>query len=161
MEAQYYTLQRFCSGVDATLGALFALVPPGIHDPLNQPSFRCFTCEDEKREVKVKGETRIPAGRYEIKLRAEGGMHPKYASKFPGLHRGMLHLQSVPGFEYVYIHIGNTDDHTEGCILVGRSADSAAMAIGASSPAYQDLYREIIAAMDDGSRVFIDIQDYA
>jgi hypothetical protein len=155
-------LHRFKSGKDATLGALFALVRPGadLSQP-PQPDFRCFTCEDEKRAIKVPGETRIPAGRYEIKLRAAGTIHQTYVARYPGLHRGMLHLQNVPGFEWIYLHTGNTDKHTEGCILVGRSADSATMSIGASSPAYQDLYREVIAAMDAGCRVFIDIRDYA
>lgn len=153
-----FVLFRFQSAKDATLGALFALTElPGA----TEPSFRCFTCEDEKRAIKVPGETRIPAGRYQIKLRAAGSMHPKYASKFPGLHRGMLWLQDVPGFTNVYIHIGNDDDDTEGCILLGRSADSAIMEVGSSSPAYQDIYREMIAAMDAGHQVWIDIRDYA
>lgn len=153
-----YALFRFHSQKDATLGALFALTELPT---ATEPSFRCFTCEDEKRAIKVPGETRIPAGRYEIKLRTAGGMHPKYASKFPGLHRGMLHLQDVPNFTNVYIHIGNSDDNTEGCILVGRSADAATMLVGASSPAYQDLYREFIREFDAGNSVFLDIRDYA
>ena len=27
-------------------------------------------------------------------------------------HKGMLHVQDVPGFEYILIHTGNTDEHT-------------------------------------------------
>ena len=59
-------VQRFSSGDDSTLGLLFD-VSGGDRE------FLCFTLEDEKRDIKVKGETRIPAGKYEIKLRKAGG----------------------------------------------------------------------------------------
>jgi len=150
-----YALFRFQSGKDATLGALFALTElPAA----TEPSFRCFTCEDESRPVKVKGETRIPAGRYEIKLRAAGGMHPKYASKFPGLHRGMLHLQDVPGFEWVYIHIGNDDDDTAGCILVGDGAHVGGT-LSESTVAYRRLYGVVSNAILAGEPVSIEVRD--
>lgn len=155
-------LFRFDSTADSTLGAIFTLVTVALMpEEVRKPAFRCFTVEDEYRPSKVKGETRIPQGRYEIKLRAAGSMHPKYASKFPGLHRGMLWLQNVPGFEYVYIHIGNDDDDTEGCILVGRGVDAETKTVSKSAFMYESLYREIIEAFDAGKQVFIDVRDYA
>lgn len=157
MKEANFVLHRFISGIDATLGAIFRFFPSGM----TPPSFRCFTVEDEFRAVKVAKETRIPQGRYELKLRTEGGMHPKYAEKFKGLHRGMLWLQNVPGFEHVYIHIGNSDDNTEGCILVGRGADAETMTVTKSASMYESLYREIIEAFDGGSRVFLEVRDYA
>jgi len=69
--------------------------------------FEAFTLEDTYHAIKVPGETRIPAGKYDIKLRTEGGLHNKYKAKFGSMHKGMLWLQNVPGFEWVYIHIGN------------------------------------------------------
>jgi len=60
------SLQRFHDSGQSTLGLL------SVND-----QFLCFTLEDEGREIKVKGETRIPAGRYQIKLRAEGGNAPE------------------------------------------------------------------------------------
>ena len=94
---------RYDSGSDSTLSIL------GIPA---EKEFLCYILEDEHRDVKVAGETRIPAGRYEIKLRPpeQGNVNAKYMSKFPDMHKGRLWLQDVPGFTWIYIHIGNTDD---------------------------------------------------
>ncbi len=72
-------------------------------------AFQCIGLEDEYREDKVPGETRIPAGKYRMGLRTEGGMTQRYAKKFAGTHVGMLHVLDVIGFTYIYIHVGNTD----------------------------------------------------
>ena len=37
------------------------------------------------------------------------------------MHKGMLWVRDVPGFEYILIHTGNTDEHTAGCLIVGDS----------------------------------------
>ena len=128
------TLERMTSDSDATIGALYA-----------EGEFQCFTLEDEFRLNKVPQETRVPAGTYQIKLRSEGGMHPKYAAKFP-FHKGMLWLQDVPGFDWIYIHVGNTDKHTAGCILVGDGAMARAanMSLQNSVDAYTRLYRQVV-----------------
>ena len=105
---------RFSSQKDSTHGLLFENTDIGR-------KFLCYTLEDEARALKVKGETRIPAGVYKIELRAEGGFHSRYAKKYPGIHQGMLHVTDVPGFEWILIHTGNTDEHTAGCLLVGDS----------------------------------------
>ncbi len=149
-----YRLHRFSSGIEATLGVVHKVSGPLL-------SFRCFTLEDEKRAIKVMGETRIPAGRYEIRLRTEGGMSAKYAAKYPW-HKGMLWLQNVPGFEWVYIHVGNLDKHTAGCVLIGYSADSTGnMSIGKSELAYETLYKEIAKHLQNGDKVFIEVVDFA
>ena len=67
-------------------------------------------------------ENRIPAGIYDVRLRKIGGFDGRYKKKFAGFHRGMLHIQDVPNFKYVLIHIGNTDKNTAGCLLVGAGA---------------------------------------
>ena len=107
---------RYSSGADSTLGLLF------INDA-NGREFLAYTLEDEFREEKVSAETRIPEGTYDIKLRTEGGFHNRYSTKFgTPWHKGMLHVQDVPGFEYILIHTGNTDEHTMGCLLVADSS---------------------------------------
>lgn len=140
-------LIRYSSDSDSSGGLLFI-----------DGKFFCYVCEDEKREFKIHGETRIPNGCYKIKLRNEGGMTKRYAAKYD-FHRGMLHLQDVPGFEWVYIHTGNNDDHTEGCLLVGYQAKriDGENEIHTSRAAYICLYLKILDAIDAGEEIEIEI----
>jgi hypothetical protein len=108
----------------------------------------CFGLEDEPREIKVAGETRIPAGYYRVGVRNLGGFNQRYSARFPDMHRGMLHVLDVPNFEYILIHCGNTDGHTAGCLLVGRDVitTSGAMRLIDSTSAYKLLYDKVIDA---------------
>lgn len=143
-------VNRIKSNKNETLGELFI---DGV--------FQCFTLEDEARTIKVKGETRIPAGRYEIKLRMIGGKHAKYLKNFPHLHKGMLWLQNVPSFEYILIHVGNEQKDTEGCLLVGKTKSevNGKITIGSSRIAYTELYSKVAAELVAGRKVFITITD--
>ncbi len=138
-------LDRYKSESDFTLGKLY------INDV-----FECYTLEDEKREVKVMHETRIPAGTYEIKLRLFGGHHERYKVKFP-FHKGMLWLQDVPNFKDILIHIGNTDEDTSGCILVGKNVGDGR--IVESTRAYKDMYLKVLAAFERDEKVTITVND--
>ena len=72
--------------------------------------FECFTLEDKEREVKIKGETAIPKGKYKVII--------NQSNRFKKL---LPLLLEVKGFEGVRIHAGNSNHDTEGCILVGKS----------------------------------------
>lgn len=144
-------VNRFVSNKEETIGVFLV-------DGLPQ----AVTCEDQLQKVKVKGETRIPEGTYELGLRKEGGHHEKYAKMFPNLHKGMLELQNVPGFQYILIHIGNTEKDTDGCILVGEKFTVAAngrLSIENSTVAYQRIYKLIIDQMSSGKKVSITIKN--
>lgn len=148
-----FFMDREPSGTDSTLGE--------IKDAAGQ--FICYTCEDEYRKEKVMHETRIPAGRYEIKLRDEGGMTQRYADKFPEMHKGMLWLQDVENFEWIYIHIGNTDDHSSGCILVGTTKrpdmKNGGGSVAGSVNAYRRIYPMMAEPLSKGDKVFLTITD--
>lgn len=121
--------------------------------------FECHTLEDEYREVKVWGKTRIPEGTYDIKLRREGKMHIDYARIFKDVfHDGMIWLQDVPNFKWIYIHCGNTSESTRGCLLVGKEADIKNKRINYSRKAYRLLYPKIREAIKKGKKVTIEIK---
>ena len=101
-----------------------------------------FTCEDIFRSKKIAGETRIPSGTYDIKLRLEGELVQKYNKKY-NWHRGMIWLQNVPDYSFVYIHVGNTFKDTEGCILIGYGADVLTGEISQSVKAYTDFCADV------------------
>ena len=135
-----------------------------MFDTTKGRKFLAYTLEDEYRETKEKGETRIPAGTYKIKLRKEGGFHGRYTTKYGSMHKGMLHVQDVPGFDYILIHKGNTDEHTDGCLLVGNTQTENIGTkdgfIGASGDAYKRIYPPIAKVLEDGGDVEITYVDF-
>lgn len=154
-------VQRLFGSKEDTIGTLFIDCEPGS-----------FTLEDEYRTHKVFSETRVPAGRYKVSLRAEGGTHERYKKKFPDFHRGMLCIHNAPDwklvnagmeFQYILIHIGNDDDDTAGCLLVGDSAFSNVPqgkgSIGQSTQAYERIYKKIAGHLVNGGDVWITYKD--
>lgn len=131
-------LKRFSGADESTLGLVFV-----------EQKFFCYALEDQHNEPKIPGETRIPAGRYQIKLRNEGGMITRYKKRF-SWHGGMLWLQDVPGFRFIYLHVGNKDDDSDGCILVGDGQVQNVTERGqvtSSVAAYRRLYETITEAL--------------
>lgn len=121
----------------------------------------CFTLEDEYREDKISGETRIPAGRYPVVKRTVGGFFERYKRRFGSWHGYMLEVLGVPGFTDILFHCGNTDEDTSGCILVGDIADInrglPGMTIGRSANAYVRFYQVVKQAIDAGRPVVLEI----
>lgn len=136
-------------GRDATNGLLFI-------DGL----FECYTLEDQYQEVKVMHETCIPEGTYDVKFRTVGGFHERYKKRYGNSHYGMLHLQDVPGFTYILIHAGNTDEHTSGCLIVGETQQDLDVSedgfIGSSGKAYVKLYNKVAKQLLIGNPVTIE-----
>ena len=148
---------RFSSQADSTSGLLFEITSVGRR-------FLCYTLEGEYQALKVKGETRIPAGTYDIKFRKKGRLHTKYNKKYPTIHCGMLHITDVPNFEYILIHTGNTDEHTSGCLIVGDTQENNLIVengwVGKSTNAYKRIYPVIAAALEKKEKVTITYTDY-
>jgi len=143
-------LIRLQENKDATLGVLY-----------NGMNFVCYTLEDEYRQEKIRGETRIPDGEYEIKFRTV--LSPKterYRKRFPWF-TWHLELKDVPNFKYVYLHIGNSDDDSDGCILLGDSADSNTFKIWNSSNAFETFYKVVSSKLVSGEKVVIKIYNRA
>jgi hypothetical protein len=122
------TVERFDFGSDDTIGKLYI-----------DGKFYCYTIEDEERKDKVKGETCIPKGIYKVGKRHS----PKFSPRFG---HSMLWIKDVPGFQYILIHTGNTDDDTEGCLIVGMRIGQRAVLD--SKIAYNKIYPIISDAID-------------
>jgi hypothetical protein len=81
-------------------------------------TFFAYTCEDTDRKLngncsrKIKNETAIDAGRYEVAL--------TFSNRF---QKYLPLLLGVPCFEAIRIHGGNTAANSEGCILIGSESD--------------------------------------
>jgi hypothetical protein len=93
--------------------------------------------EDEKRTVKVHGETRIDAGIYNLSLTdspkfskeyyrdefgnlilAKDRVNEELKQKYKWPHE-LITVENVKNFTRVLWHWGNTDDDTDACYLVG------------------------------------------
>lgn len=127
------TLKRRWLIDNATLGELFI-----------DGEYFCYTLEDKVRDVKIKGITAIPYGSYKVVI--------DWSSHFG---KRMPHILSVPNFEGVRIHAGNTAIDTEGCILVGFTKGEAT--IGKSRDAYDQLFTAFEASFNRNEDITIDI----
>ena len=75
----------------------------------------------------------------------------------------MLHITGVPGFSWILIHCGNTDDDTDGCILVGDTVEqniSKAGFLGNSTTCYRRVYPKILNVIQKQKKVIIKIINF-
>lgn len=116
----------------------------------------CFTLEDKVREVegqpvekwKVKDETAIPAGTYTVTLENS----PKFGID-------TITVQQVPGYSGIRIHAGNTEQNTEGCIILGyKLNDDGTIRVGTTRPAVADLKLKIKKALQEGQKVYLELR---
>jgi hypothetical protein len=153
-----YEVLRISSQKDSTSGLLFEVNN-------GKRTFLCYTLEDEQRDVKVWGETRIPEGTYKLTLRTEGGWHNRYLSKFgTPFHKGMIYVNDVPGFEWILWHAGNDDSDTAGCLLLGEGQESNLIKkdgwVSSSVNAYKFVYPRVASAIEAGLNVEVEYIDY-
>lgn len=121
----------------------------------------CYIIEDEFRYKKIKHETRIPAGFYQIIPRVFGGYHQRYLKRYGGnWHKGMLEIVGVnegdTNFTDILIHTGNNESHTSGCLIVGKTKYEGG--VGNSRDAYKELYPKLIRQAEN-SNLYIHICD--
>ena len=112
----------------------------------------CDTIEDKDRGLddsmtaneilkrKVKGQTAIPTGHYNIDITYS----PKYKRMMPL-------LLNVKGFSGIRIHSGNTSKDTEGCLIVGKNKQ-VGMVLES-----RDTYQRLFEMMQGEKNITIDI----
>jgi len=145
-----------------TVGALYRIVK-NKNSKGYKRHFLCWTLEDTAHVEKIKGETRIPSGRYEMKFRTVGGHHLVYAKKYSNIHYGMLELQNVPNFKYILIHTGNSHNDTMGCLLVGSAISlsvNGSRNVLNSVTTYKKVYPIIAAELLKGKKVYITMANF-
>jgi len=115
--------------------------------------FLCYGLEDAVREIedkpveswKVYGKTAIPYGTYPVEI-----------TRSSRWKKDMLQIMDVPGFSGIRIHSGNTDEDTDGCLLVGTTKGNNF--IGNSRLALVRLYGIVQAALGNGDDVSISFE---
>ncbi len=154
-----FILQRLNDNRKSTIGTLFKKITVGQSEKL---VLQAFTIEDEYRDEKVSGETRIPAGFYKLGLRQEDT--PKtlqYRAKYPWFKKH-IEVLNVKGFTGVYIHIGNSDSDTDGCLLIGDSVDNNTISDGNltnSTVSFKRFYDSVYDELEGGAVVTLEIRE--
>lgn len=111
--------------------------------------------DEEIKEIKQKGITAIPTGRYKVVMNVQSPKFSKY--KQYEFCKGYLpRLVDVPGYEGVLIHIGNYPKDTDGCILVGKNTVKGA--VMNSTDTFKKLYDILKNADEAGEDIYITIE---
>lgn len=153
------SLERLYATNEATIG-VFKEVTPSFRSLLG------FVCEDQPQKgPKIKGETRIPAGRYRLVLnKVETDLTNKYRAKYPWFKWHIM-LENVPNFVGIYIHIGNDDDDTDGCLLMGdilnniTLAKNAKQMIQESTLCYERFYKTYVPLLEANTPIYLTVTD--
>lgn len=144
----YSKIIRVAEGKQSTLGQLY------INDV-----FQCYLLEDKIRPVKIYKQTAIPTGIFRLRLNTWGGKNTVYQSRFGNWHKGMIEIDNIPNFDYVYIHIGNTFKDTAGCPLCGFGFDFVRgdYAVNKSQDAYKMIYPKLVEiAKDSNNKIVVE-----
>ena len=113
---------------------------------------------EEIKKIKIKGNTCIPYGTYNITLDVYS---PKFGNKsyYKEVCNGKVpRLLNVKGFDGILIHVGdgpNGHRLTEGCILVGRNTIKGGLTEGKKY--FQLLYNQMLEAKKRGEKIKITI----
>lgn len=172
---RYITVQRQLTQKDLTLSSFSS----------KDINIKGVGIEDEKRNVKVAGETRIDAGIYPIQLmnsphfskeywRDDDGnlIHFKVRSTAPSEVKAKYHTQhegiyllNIKNFVGVMWHWGNTDDDTEACYIVGgmfgklKGQDAVLVSRMKYVEIYPKIFRAYQEAQKENSRILIQYID--
>ena len=113
---------------------------------------------EEIRKIKIKGNTCIPYGTYNVTLDVYS---PKFGSKsyYKEVCNGKVpRLLNVKGFDGILIHVGdgpNGHRLTEGCVLIGRNTIKGGLTEGKKY--FQLLYNQMLEAKKRGEKIKITI----
>jgi len=145
------SLLRFHDDGHTTLGLLY----------INN-KFYCYTLEDTHHDVKIAGETRIPAGSYPVDFCIEEtDMTLTYRAQFSEWFTFHLEIKNVPNFQGIYLHNGGTHKDTAGCVLVSDSFNVSKdqKVLTNSKNTFETMYRFLTKQLNSGNKIIITIKD--
>lgn len=129
--------------------------------------FLCDTIEDKDRgldqsmteaniaKIKVKHQTAIPTGRYEIDMNTVSGTFVKKQSYKDFCGGKVPRLKYVKGFSGILIHSGTDQDSSSGCIIVGEN--KVVGKVINSWATFKRIYTLMQAAASKGEKITIEI----
>ena len=148
-------LERIAKRKTYTIGHLYML-----HQVIDEYStgeakeYLCDTLEPTWRDYangayKVKGKSAIPEGRYSVVI----SYSPKFKKWLPILLGGPEFNKQWQG---VRIHAGNTENHTQGCILVGENKIVGRLLNSCNT--LLDLKQKMVEAKGRGEAIWLTIK---
>lgn len=155
-----WLLQRYSDNGKSSQGLLFNKANPRL--------MFCHVLEDEYREVKVAGETRIDSGFFELKIREEDSpltiKHREEYNDGFDVPWFFYHIEIVglPRHKFCYFHAGNKETHTDGCPLLNDTANNNSIEAGdmsRSRQATKRFYDIVYPHLKAGKKAFIEIRD--
>lgn len=111
--------------------------------------------DEQIEQIKQKGITAIPTGRYKVVMNIQSPKFSKY-KQYEFCDGYLPRLVDVPGFEGILIHIGNYPKDTDGCILVGKNTVKGA--VMESTATFKELYDILKNADEAGEDIYITIE---
>lgn len=149
-----WILQRYSKGNDSTQGLVLQKDTP-------IPSFFCHVIEDDDQGEK--GSKRIPAGFYELKIHAQETPKTLIFRKSLPWFKFFIEVTGIPNFSLVFVHPGNDQADTEGCLLLndqmGNNTIQKDKEGGLSRQACERWYSIVYPHLEKGGKSFIEIRD--
>lgn len=106
---------RLCRDMETELSTTGKIT---LTDPLGDVIYSCVMLERPGPDTLESGQRkRIVEGTYRVKWQTQTGL----AGVRPYLPVPWLYNDDTPDSRYIYIHNGNKPEHTDGCILAGRT----------------------------------------
>ena len=118
-----------------------------------------YAClEDPVRDEKIPKITAFGEGVYELKLRKlDTPLTAKYRNRFDWF-KWHIEIVGIENYKNVYIHIGNTHEDTDGCVLLGmsRSKDKVSSSVDAFHSFYEKIYPYL---EDENYQVYLHVEN--
>ena len=131
-------------------------------------TYFCDTIEDKDRKLdqsmseanilnlKVKHQTAIPTGTYEIVMNIVSGTFAKKQLYKDFCQGKVPRLRYVKGFSGILIHSGTDQNSSSGCIIVGQN--KVVGKVINSWETFKKLYKQLEKASNNGEKITITIQ---